>query len=760
MVWLFLFFVSSPLQSQELPWAIDYDGMVDVNSLYSGTGPVAITLNGNDTTYPEEMNGFILTDSPLGGPTLTLQGTWDEDEKPDSSIFNTWIQFDNSSNEAVSKVVLETPEGTHATESLFDQMFLSAFQSEKEISGYGTIEKTGLGTWMTTAKSEDFHGNTLVKEGIFTIGVSGVHGSADRTGNFDVQDGAALALCGGIISSAPGLNANELTLDADSGKGGSALIFNIAGRNQRLANINVNTMKIGTGTDVWFDGVGVTAPGATVSIAISSQTDGITQTDAAGSAVKSLSGSDLASMLSRPLFSFTDSVTTDGDRTNIVLTGTVQSVRTYAQSQNLSANQLEAASSLDHYSQTIRSVVGYKDVYPAYQMLDAFYNEQDTGYLNRTLANMSQTYGVENFYAMISHFGTAGSVFFNGGADVWDSFPACSGRSVVNATSSSASDESSNVMSSVLRGKEPEDRSVLSQGLWASPFYSTLDVDAQGTTDGFNAKRIGIMGGYHGHFDEKTKGGIFFAWSSPELTQSGSLLGYSDHYHSKMTMSDFQFAAHLERKLGACFELSMFLGGGRQSTDWTRTINGDIGFDREYVGDTTGSTLTATVYLSRPFQISERFRLTPMVGFDSEHAWLSNFGEEESIGPNVLPGTFSQAVLYSAHQYYDMEYHRNMARAGLTADYIGERGGLNGRIFYGGRIGGDDRTFVRTDCCNSICSLDLHGLEYDDYSFNLGAGGWRQIGAQNNKIVSGNYNCNLGNHSTAHNFNLAFNWLF
>lgn len=752
-VWICNVCTLTSLQGQEPTWIINSDGMVNVDSLYSGTGPVEVTLDGASTTYPNELTGFILSDSSLGGPTLTLQGVWGNDKKPDSSIFDVKIQMDNSSNEADSKVILVTPAGPGKPESIFDQIYLSVFQSEKEISGYGTIEKLGTGTWLTSAKSENFHGNTIVKEGVFSVGVSGIYGSADRTGNFTVQDGAILAICGGIVTEAPVLNANTLQFNANEGSGGSGIIFNVAGPNQRLANINVNSLAIGSGTELWFDGIGVTAPGSKISVAITALTDGITQVDATGSVVNTLSGNDLAAMFSRPLVSFANTSTIDGERTEHILTGTVRSVRSYAKTQNLSDNQLSAAAALDKYSQTIRSTTNYKDIYPAYQMLDVFYNKSDTAYLNRTLANMSQTYGIENFYAMISHFGTAGSVFFNGGDEAGTSFPACPRFKTSQSVTAS----------SVLRGKEPDasnGSSMLSKGLWAAPFYSTMEVDGNGNIDGFEVHRIGVMGGFRGFFDEKTKGGIFFAWSSPELTQSGSLLGYSDHYRSKITMSDFQFAAHLERKLWACFELSMFLGGGRQTTDWTRSINGNIGFDREYSGETTGSTLTATVYLSRPTQITERLRLTPMIGFDSEHAWLGNFDEEESIGPKTYPGSFSQAVLYSAHQYYDLEYHRNMLRAGLIADYFGERSGLSAKVFYGGRLGGDERTSVNTVSYNRLFNMELQGLEYDDYLLNLGLGGWWRIGQQDNKILSGNYNCNMGNHSTAHNFNLVYNWLF
>ncbi|MDO5567186.1 MAG: hypothetical protein Q4G59_11065, partial [Planctomycetia bacterium] len=107
--WLFQNFTQSQLQAQEPSWPIDSNGMVNVNSLYSGSGPVVVTLSGKDTTYPQEMVGFILADSMLGGPTLTLQGIWDNNKKPDSSIFNVEFQLDNLSNTAVSKVVFETP---------------------------------------------------------------------------------------------------------------------------------------------------------------------------------------------------------------------------------------------------------------------------------------------------------------------------------------------------------------------------------------------------------------------------------------------------------------------------------------------------------------------------------------------------------------------------------------------------------------------------------------------------------------------------
>ncbi len=380
---------------------------------------------------------------------------------------------------------------------------------------------------------------------------------------------------------------------------------------------------------------------------------------------------------------------------------------------------------------------------------DALYNETEDGKVRQTIHNLSLLgYNMLNAQG---HFGNPTSAFFGGSSvsgeakrgqnherldpDEWDSNPKPNQASGIE--------------------KQREDYNP-TRGLWAAYTYSSVDGDdyvfENVKTHGYELRRHGVIGGVRRQIDATTSAGLFFGVSLPEVTSSAALdaggqiagNGYGT-VGSTMEMTDFQYAVHFEKVFADVWELAAYVGGGTQDMKWRRDADFTQGGRYRYEADGAGNTLTGTLYLSYRVDVDNSLTLRPTIGVDSEHSWLYGFQEQAVLegegGGNVALNPYTD-MFAQAYNYRKTYYNRNTARAGLSFAYVDPRHGLtglNGRVFYGVKLGGDDAPELSYYNQNYKWE-NMASHEMGDSSLNVGGGGFMHLNPIKTLTATGDVN--------------------
>jgi len=422
---------------------------------------------------------------------------------------------------------------------------------------------------------------------------------------------------------------------------------------------------------------------------------------------------------------------TSADSAAGVVTVRAKDVADYAAEQKMSERERELAAKLDGARLEGGRALGF---------YDALYNETDETKVRQTIHNLSLLgYNMLNAQG---HFGNPTSSFF-GGSSV--SGEAKRGQDVERDWTPEPQPEQKSEIAKPSNDYNP------SRNVWAAYTHTAVDGDAYDfggvTTHGYKLRRDGVVGGIRRQIDATTSGGLFFGLSSPEVRSANALEGGYGVVGSAMEMTDFQFAGHFEKVLADVWELAVYVGGGTQSMDWERFANfgPDAGGFYQYEAEGSGNTFTGTIYLSYRADVNNALTLRPTIGVDSEHSWLYGFSETAT-----LAGAGSGSVLLNPYMdmfaqnytYAKTYYNRNTARAGLSLAYTDPRCGLiglNGRVFYGVKLGGDDAPEL-TYYSDAYRWDDMASHEMGDSSLNVGGGGFMHLNRQKTLTATGDVN--------------------
>ncbi len=377
---------------------------------------------------------------------------------------------------------------------------------------------------------------------------------------------------------------------------------------------------------------------------------------------------------------------------------------------------------------------------------EALYNEDNADKVAQTLYNLSLL-GFTTPQLFV-HYGNPVSPFFGGSA--------------ISAVSRRGQDEDERVVTNdndqrraeaeSALAKEKEEDAGPTRGVWASYTYTNVAGDSYddgGPMPGYDLERSGIIGGVRRQYDATLSGGLFFGLTTPEVGSTfslgNSLIG-DGRMSTKMEMTDFQFAGHLEKVFADNWELSLFVGGGMQKMDWER----DLTFDNTYyryksTGD--GNTLTGTAYLAYRWNVDKNWTLRPTIGLDSEHSWLYAFKEEGEAG-ELRNGYVHMKSLAQPYRFDQTYYNRNLARVGFTLAYDGDQGwaGLNGRMFYSTQLGGKPCPMISYSAVagENVVSLattekmSTHVMGSD--AFSVGGGGYMHLNKAKTLTANGDIN--------------------
>lgn len=509
---------------------------------------------------------------------------------------------------------------------------------------------------------------------------------------------------------------------------------NAAQVDRKLGAIHADSILFGEQTKIWYDAISSVDSDVALTFELDAKTIKIDRSkyapgqatadttfdivDATPEDVEKLFG---AAQLVDATFTQTSANSAAG-----VVTVRAKDVAEYAAEQNMSEREQELAAKLDGARLDGGRALGF---------YDALYNEADQSKVRQTIHNLSLLgYNMLNAQG---HFGNPTSSFF-GGSSV-------SGEAKRGQSAEPDWPEPQPTPSAIAQTTYEPKRSI-----WAAYTHTAVDGDDYDcggvTTNGYELRRSGIIGGIKRQIDATTSAGLFFGLSTPEVQSANALEGGYGTVGSNMEMTDFQFAGHFEKVFADVWELAAYVGGGTQTMEWERFANfgPDAGGFYQYQADGTGNTLTGTLYLSYRANLNDRWVLRPTIGVDSEHSWLYGFSENATVA-----GAGSESVLLNPYmdmfaqnyRYAKTYYNRNTARVGLSlaGDHPTGLAGLNGRVFYGVKLGGDDAPEL-TYYSDAYRWEDMASHEMGDSSLNVGGGGFMHLNRQKTLTATGDVN--------------------
>ncbi|MDO5112863.1 MAG: autotransporter outer membrane beta-barrel domain-containing protein [Planctomycetia bacterium] len=464
----------------------------------------------------------------------------------------------------------------------------------------------------------------------------------------------------------------------------------------------------------------------------------------------------LAAYFAKPLVDVW--VTGTGDRK--VVTVQAQNADTYAERNQLDENARTGAQMVDYW----------RNHQTQETLTESLYNTRDQNAVEQTFNNVGRLWGLENVATMQGQIGKVGSQFCNLGMGGMGGSYGMTIRGQELENEVTLENATGNYAGTNRYADTPSGKWMA----WGAASYTSIRGEAyEGEKgyryDGYKVRRAGLIGGLRRQFSETLSGGILFAYSAPELDQSGSFTGVFQpgmigSYQTHLEMDDFQFAIHFERTLGEHWESSLFIGGGSQSMDWRRTVYDPYSSDSSnhgwyrFVGDTTGNSLTLTAYLARRVSFTEYITLRPTIGFDSEHSWIFGFGETaQDTGNRYMEMSCNQA-----YSYDKIQYSRNSVRLGISGSYNGpfRRGGLTARIFYGYALGGDDSPMITMTSEDGFTLRDMKGHAMGRHSLNLGLGMFCYLNMAKTLSFSADYNALIYEYATTQNATAGLQWRF
>lgn len=393
-----------------------------------------------------------------------------------------------------------------------------------------------------------------------------------------------------------------------------------------------------------------------------------------------------------------------------------------------------------------------------FMFYDTLVNTGDPTKIINTIQNLARGFGLENIMTSFNHIGNPTSVFFNGMSSTRGGTLRGQEENAPIVTPAEPGTAASEVMDT------PYEGSYNPWTAWVSFSHTSINADGYKEKgqwyDSYKMRRSGVLTGLRRQFSDTFSGGLLFAYSTPEQSQNGlydsnTTLG-GGGYSSNIDMDDYQFALHFEKLLPRNWEFSVFLGGGAQSIDWTRNVNF---YDQTfcYKGDTTGNTFTATFYLIKRLQFTERLSLAPTIGIDVEHSKVYGFSEEGDTGELGL-----LTANVTAYNFDRINYHRETLRMGISSNFTSysQRFGLTGRIFYGRQL--NDQEAATVEFTSSIFQdgWTIRGNENGKDSLNLGLGMYAYLNAARTLSASADYNAVMYDRATTQNVTAGLQWRF
>ncbi|MDR2757298.1 MAG: autotransporter domain-containing protein [Planctomycetaceae bacterium] len=274
----------------------------------------------------------------------------------------------------------------------------------------------------------------------------------------------------------------------------------------------------------------------------------------------------------------------------------------------------------------------------------------------------------------------------------------------------------------------------IAHDLWADIYYNYTKLNADGNAPGGNGNR----------------GGFYIGMALPTASKE-SLLGLSVGYSAgryeqsldKVNLGDFQIGLYGGINLFARnLQLRGYIGYGIQSYEIDRNVLIIPYQPFPVSGKTDGDSISAALHFVRPVDISERFLVKPVLGFDLERLTQDGFTENGFAG-----GTLT---------YDETSLTRTMFRLGITGDYVFQRVELTGRFMYGLKITGENTAGSNHHFQNPAnLPFRTDSIDLGSHLFDLGFGGNISLNKIKTTLLFLDYNTTLGKNSNSHTASLG-----
>ncbi|MDR0704164.1 MAG: autotransporter outer membrane beta-barrel domain-containing protein, partial [Planctomycetaceae bacterium] len=262
----------------------------------------------------------------------------------------------------------------------------------------------------------------------------------------------------------------------------------------------------------------------------------------------------------------------------------------------------------------------------------------------------------------------------------------------------------------------------LSYELWFEGFYRSENVSHDAFAGSYKSTRGGLLTGIESRLDQAVRGGFFFGYSNPRVSNS---IG-------RIEADDITFGAYSRLQFGYNTFLNTSIAYGAQDYQYRHNSNRN-----SYSGDA----MYASIELFRSVLWKNNLQLIPLFALDFQKAWSDGFTTNDTnqvIAKSTIDQTVLRIGLNSQFQPTDLLNFRT-------------------RLQYGIQVGGDLYGSVKTSyLATPNQSQNLTGVNLGRNRLSIGVG--TDIYTSNNKRTKlfADYDLDLGERSTAHTGQLGF----
>ena len=277
--------------------------------------------------------------------------------------------------------------------------------------------------------------------------------------------------------------------------------------------------------------------------------------------------------------------------------------------------------------------------------------------------------------------------------------------------------------------------SPLQCNLWFDSHYTHLNLRSDGNASGGLGNRFGINLGIEWTPTYETLFGWTFGYANNGFTQ--------DNGH--LVINDYQFGLYGGANMfKRNFQVRGYVGYGHLDFTHDRRVSLPDAYHTVH-GTTPGDSVSASLMLIRPVDLSDQFLFKPTFGVDFERITQKGFSEYGDPGIRL--------------SYDGAEFQRLMLRAGASGERLFRRGSLWGRIFYGVKVAGDTTALSHIRLVGTTGpSAETRSVNIGNSAFDVGFGGKHSLNAAKSLWLFADYNGNFAKRSDSHTGSLGFLW--
>jgi len=271
--------------------------------------------------------------------------------------------------------------------------------------------------------------------------------------------------------------------------------------------------------------------------------------------------------------------------------------------------------------------------------------------------------------------------------------------------------------------------------LWFDTNYNYLNLRSDGNASGGLGNRFGVNLGVEWTPTNETLFGWTFGYGNGSFKQ--------DDGH--LRINDYQFGLYGGANLfKRNFQLRGYVGYGHLDFTQDRHVLLPSAYYRAH-GSTPGDSLSASLMLIRPVDLSDHFLFKPTFGIDVERISQKGFSEYGDPGIRL--------------SYAGSDFLRTMLRMGASGEHTFQRGTIWGRLFYGIKVAGDSAALSRNQFVGIAESgVAVYSVDIGNAVFDIGLGGKHALNVGKTLWLFADYNGSFAKRSDSHTGSLGFLW--